>query len=162
MRDILFRGKRLQGDNWIEGYFYRSDINERMRKSGKATLIFTPDCDTFIMVPEAHNSFMVHANTVGQYTGLTDKNGVKIYEGDILREPAKNGWEKKNFVGFEVFWHDNDSCDRHIGWQMNRLHFYGSLGGADIYPIAFRPEWTSRMEVIGNIHDNGLEDFDGG
>ena len=84
MREILFRGKRLQGGNWVEGYFFKSDINKRERESGKATLIFTPDCDTFIMVPECHNSFMVVSDTVGQYTGLKDKNGKRIFENGYM------------------------------------------------------------------------------
>lgn len=141
MREILFRGKRFDNGEWETG----SLLIERMSTSDQQVLI----ADKMTGYPT-----LVLPETVGQYTGLTDKNGKKIFEGDILRESAKNGWEKKNFVGFEVFWHDNDSCDRHIGWQMNRLHFYGSLSGADIYPIAFRPEWTRRMEVIGNIYDN--------
>lgn len=99
MREILYRGKRLQGGAWVEGYFFKSDINERERKSGKATLIFTPDCDTFIMIPEAHNSVMVHADTVGQYTGLNDKNGKKIFEGDVMEFDAY-GLHYKGVVSF--------------------------------------------------------------
>ena len=143
-REILFRGKRIDDGEWVYGQ-YAYLLNART-EDGEPIKHMIVDGTPFGQT--------VDPSTVGQYTGLTDKNGRKIFEGDILREPAKIDWEKKNFVGFEVFWHDNDSCDRHIGWQMNRLHFYGSLCGADIYPIAFRPEWTSRMGVIGNIHDN--------
>lgn len=145
-REILFRGKRIDNGEWVYGQ-YAYLLNART-EDGEPIKHMIVDGTPFGQT--------VDPSTVGQYTGLTDKNGRKIFEGDILREPAKNDWEKKNFVGFEVFWHDNDSCDRHIGWQMNRLHFYGAIGGADIYPISFRPEWAKRMVVIGNIHDNEL------
>lgn len=86
MREILFRGKDLQEQNgWLYGYFYKSDINKRERESGKATLIFTPNCDTFIYVPEYHNSWMVKAETVGRSTEMYDQDGNKIFEGDIVR-----------------------------------------------------------------------------
>jgi uncharacterized phage protein (TIGR01671 family) len=144
MREILFRGKRVDNGEWMEGFFIR--ILNPFTVSGEP--IRNCICDGTNIFPE------VYPETVGQYTGLTDKNGKKIFEGDILREPPGDDWEKKNFVGFEVFYHDNDSCDSHVGWQMNRLHFYGALCGADIYPRSFRPAWTNKMEVVGNIHDN--------
>ena len=125
MREILFRGKRLQGGDWVEGYFFKSDINKRERESGKATLIFTPDCDTFIMVPECHNSFMVVSDTVGQYTGLKDKNGKRIFEWDILAlrggRPRVVRFEDGAFI----------------------------LEGSSI-PMRF----ANKFEVIGNITDN--------
>jgi uncharacterized phage protein (TIGR01671 family) len=148
MREILFRGKRVDNGEWVEGnYIHRTKY---YGDSDDAHFILTGgefDCDFY-------DAFKVDPSTVGQYTGLTDKNGKKIFEGDILREPPRDNWEKRNYVGFEVFYHDNDACDSHVGWQMNRLHFYGALCGADIYPRSFRPIWTNRMEVIGNIYDN--------
>ena len=137
MRKILFRGKRLQGGEWVEGYFFKSDINKKERESGKATIIFTPDCDTFIMVPECHNSFMVVSDTVGQYTGLKDKNGKRIFEGDICRN-TRTG----EIVS--VKWHGTMA-----GYVWNKRRADGFLFD---FGELFRA--CDKYEVIGNIHDN--------
>ena len=137
MREILFRGKRLQGGNWVEGYFFKSDISKKERESGKATMIFTPDCDTFIMVPECHNSFMVVYDTVGQYTGLKDKNGKRIFEGDICRN-TRTG----EIVS--VKWHGTMA-----GYVWNKRRADGFLFD---FGELFRA--CDKYEVIGNVNDN--------
>ena len=88
-----------------------------------------------------------------QFTGLLDKNGREIYEGDILRYPPKDNWGKINYNCFEVFFHDGDAnSDYNIGYSINRMHNHGSVCGGVI--PSFKPRAVSKMVIIGNIHEN--------
>lgn len=115
-REILFRGKRIDNGEWVKGlpFSFRANIN-------------TEGIETYN--GERHR---VDPTTVGQYTGLTDKNGKKIFEGDLVKfdrfTPYTDILEKVKFCegGFAPF------CV--AGWECT-------------------PSWEE-CEVIGNIHDN--------
>ena len=117
MREILFRGKTLLG-KWIEGDLLnylgcgKVHIAQNYKGAGGQEVI-----------PE----------TVGQYTGLTDKNGKKVFEGDIVKLFYKDGFE----IGL-------------IGWS--NIDFRYKFASPDGTAYGF--DVTDTFEIIGNIHDN--------
>ena len=118
MREILFRGKRTDNGEWVEGMLAR----------------FNPMFEVANIVGVGEILVPVFPSTVGQYTGLTDKDGKKIFEGDIVNCYTFTGMNdyRRGVVHWnEMFcgWHGKESCSLLCG-----------LG--EIY------------EVIGNIHDN--------
>lgn len=119
MRDIEFRGKRADNGEWVHGYVCRYG--------------WTGKENTCIIVPYyggALHSIEVDPKTVGQYTGLKDKNGTKIFEGDIIL--LRGDEEPYQVVFDESCFHVYDSS---VCYVMNNFYDY-------------------EMEVIGNIYDN--------
>lgn len=166
MREILFRGKRIDNGEWVEGYYY------------KAKYYRTDDelCD-YITVPhpkeynEPSSHYIVNPDTVGQYTGLKDKNGTKIFEGDIFKFNDEvwesyytscgteyDSCEVKNYgvVGFD----EDRSCFDFVQYKFNENSVEADLH--ENHDIEFA-DFISELEVIGNIHDNPelLEGGDG-
>ena len=121
MREILFRGKKIYTKEWIEGVAFPHDSN-------KVTMLSQHPMDGSLVGKE------VYLGTVGQYTGLTDKNDTKIFEGDIIQ----NVTEGKTAV---VQWFSEHSA--FMLWCKSENQVYW------LYDNDFH-----NIEVIGNIYDN--------
>ena len=128
MREILFRAKRLDNGEWVEGYLYR--LEETL--------------NPFIMCKNRNGeSFEVDPSTVCQYTGLTDRNGKKIFEGDKITMTFSHGQRTANVVGFR-----GGSFGLH--WKRGGVGHFAAFTG--ICHVEY--------EVTGSIHDNEEEGRD--
>lgn len=124
MREILFRGKRIDNGEWVEGmYLYI--------KGHTYPSIF--DMEGF--------SHIIITKTVGQFTGLLDKNGNKIFEGDIVR---RFNSKEQEVMRYAVKW--NTDCCMFV--LMSEYTYLGE------YDSDFTVFYGEDLEVVGNIHDN--------
>lgn len=124
MREILFRGKRVDNGEWETG----SLLVERMNTSDQQVMI----ADKMTGYPT-----LVLPETIGQYTGLTDKNGKKVFEGDILEGDLEDNLDPGAKWRSVVVWGK-------FGWNCKGGHVSLPIDEFDI----------KEGEVIGNIHDN--------
>ena len=132
MREILFRGKRIDNGEWIYGYYVYSKSED----------------ECFILPQEGFNTKVYH-DTVGQYTGLTDKNGNKIFEGDIVR--INESISKSKRMGVVIYDETKGQTCIDVGDGCKKYSFERKIiikdGKCTI-------ENSLTFEIIGNIYDN--------
>lgn len=135
-RAIKFRGKIKEkgiSECWIEGSLihitrtYKGEEDEQ-------------ECDIYQIINEDGAGFFIDKDTIGQYTGLKDKNGKEIYEGDIIHIPEN--WEEYGWASGE-----NYEIDFKDGRFRLKPKYKPNATGYDL-------EFTNEIEVIGNIYDN--------
>lgn len=129
MREILFRGKRADNGEWVEGYYgeyYNGKKNISCISIPSKEAVSGSLC--YDIIPE----------TVGQYTGMTDKNGKKIFAGDIISTSSK-------LIG-AVEW--NDTFAKYIVCYNQISGNWFDFEGEDCFSVALD------CVIIGNVHDN--------
>ena len=123
MREIIFRGNRKDNGESIFGYYFQKQ--NPFSADGFPITHYISDCPPF--------GAEVDPETVGQFTGLTDKNGKKIFEGDIIRKTNKGRYP-------EIF-----TANVYTNFPAKEKVYYG--------PCEYCTE-SCEYEIIGNIHDN--------
>ncbi|ENN2663771.1 hypothetical protein AB9N07_003084 [Listeria innocua] len=125
MREIEFRGKRIDNGEWVYGNL--------MQFEDSATFIFADERKGASTLTYAHfiinNMHAIDEKTLGQYTGVKDKNGKKIFEGDIC-------------------WEEHNECYGVVKFEEGKFLYVWENIAEDLWEVA------DSIEIYGNIHEN--------
>jgi len=140
MREIKFRGKDIETGEWRYGSLIKTYDGRRfIQESGQPLDTSTPNT--------VFEAYEVDPETVGEFTGLPDKNSVEIYEGDVVEYEDYTHGAFVSFSGKDIQPRNREAVV--TGNLFSGVHLHGS---ALAYSSA--SEISSKLEVIGNIHDN--------
>lgn len=140
MREILFRGKRTDNGEWVEGYLTRRPSAIQYEAHYSPWFIDKPPSD-----PDDNGGFYnVDRETVGQFTGLIDRNGKRIFEGDIVKCFDISRYRENEFISVVEFWDGSWLLRASEDYGVYLYNYENSEGVGSL----------SEIKVIGNIHDN--------
>lgn len=135
-REILFRGKRKDNGEWVYGVFLKSYCVYVGYEASAA-------------IYDGKRFYEVFPEAIGQFTGLTDKNGVKIFEGDIVRwdDRSKGQYWRVGAIKWVKSHYQIDAYSFESRRPNDKWHSTFNFG-------CFAYEGDGILEIIGNIHDN--------
>lgn len=149
MRDYVFHGKRVNTDEWVEGHLGYNKVRKQY--------YIMDDVDSF-PIP-------VHQESVGQYTGMNDKSGRRIFEGDIVQHQTYDGFDCQSVVKFGVYTQDGSGGEytgkRCLGFYVDVNNFTcpdwceddPSCFGEYLYQQNIN-EVAAECKVIGTVFEN--------
>lgn len=122
-REILFRGWNKKNKMWLYGYYIVND-GEHFISPG-----------AFVTDLESYEDYVIDADTVGQYTGLKDAKGKRIFEGDII---------------------ESNGCKHLILYNEGGARFIAAFKGSSYATCSINQQWINECEkvIIGNVHEN--------
>ena len=164
MREILFKAKRKDNGKWVEGYYIYHirrticPIGDSVKPEDEQHVIMQDDFSDWNM-PRGTLVYEIDPGTLCQFTGLTDKNGQKIWENDILR--GHNNDDDLTRVVFGEFnvidVYTLETVDKVVGWHTEVIET-DALSKCEPFclpmPLTDLYIKRSEFEVFGNIFDN--------
>ena len=133
MKEVLFRGQRIDNGEWVYGFYVETlDIKNEdfLPPFEKKKYIFTSWEESLLSNEDNGGIFEIKPESIGQFTGLLDKNGNEIFEGDLIQTEYTKG---------SIHWNEQ-YLEYYIQYELDSERFY--LG------------FDREIEIIGNIHEN--------
>lgn len=147
MREIKFRGKRIDNGEWVYGYFIPDMLEKTHRKWTDWGFIKVFDYDN-----AKTNTIRVERRTIGQFTGFTDDNDREVFEGDIV---------KINNHNYKIVYETGSFMLVKCNEETDMYEQFLNCWNDNVYPLSqyhwedgYEADLLNNCEVIGNIYDN--------
>lgn len=142
-REIKFRARRIDTEAWVYGHYFQSPLTDENSGAPSSDGWFFLSGETRHCIEQNHLNLVIDENTLGQYTGLKDKNGKEIYEGDVVKHTFQQTVPVNGSFNAPVFFHQGGFV----------------IGTVNDEPLTLREaikisNKADGLEIIGNIYEN--------